>query len=432
MTNKIINHKATVYLVASIVPMMSVSIFLADLTLSILSIIFLIYLLKNNYSIFYKNIFFLISLTFYIVCIASSLLSENILFSLKSSLPFIRVVIFIFLICYLIEKNINFINVFYNFLKFTLLILILYGLGEYLYVWLSYKEEGRLLLDGDANHGIIRLSLPLSGEEKLGSYLVRLFGLFLALHLLKKNNKIGNITLYFLILLTSLVILLSGERTSLFFMLLFSFIFLILSNIDFKIKLIYFLSILIIFCSFLTFNNNLSDRVIGDKHNVMNFDPDNIIIFTAQHTAHYRSALSIFLDKPFVGQGPKMFRKLCDKKKYNIIVNFDGDERRGCASHPHNTYIQLLAETGIVGTLIFSLGFFHIIFNFIKHFLFLIFKKGKKLNNYQLIINATVLIVFWPFSPSGNFFNNWMLIMYSLPLSFYVNEYFGYKKFDKS
>ena len=99
----------------------------------------------------------------------------------------------------------------------------------------------------------------------------------------------------------------------------------------------------------------------------------------------------------------------------------------GCSSHPHNTYIQLLAETGLIVTLIFSLGFFHILFNFVQHFFYRMRKKGKKLNNYQVIINLTAFIAFWPFSPNGNIFNNWMLIIFALSIGLYVKEYFKYK-----
>ncbi len=434
MINNIINHKATIYLVASIVPLMSISIFLADLILSILSILFLVFIIKKNSLIFYKNNFFLLSLVFYSICLASSFLSNEIFFSLKSSLPLIRVIIFIFLICYLIEKNNKFIDLFFKVLKFTFLILSIYGLTSYLIEFLSLSATSEIGEKPDGtNIQNIRLTLPFSDEGKLGSYLVRLYGLYFAIYLIKnETSKFEKIFLFFMTISTSLVILLSGERSSLFFMLLIFFICIIFLNINLKKKLIFLSPIVICFALVITLNNNLSNRIIFDKNNQIDLKSENIIIFTPQHTAHYRTAINIFIDQPFIGQGPKTFRKLCKNSKYNEVVNKDGNSYQGCSSHPHNTYIQLLAETGIIGTLLFSLGFFHIFINFIKHFSYLFFKKGKKLNNYQVIINASALIVFWPFSPSGNFFNNWMLIMYALPLSFYVNEYFKYKNLNKN
>ncbi len=425
MVDKIIDQKILLYIVAAVIPLMSISIFLADLIISILSIFFLIFLIKNNFSIFFKNSFFLLFLLFYFLSIISSLLSENILFSLKSSLPLIRIIAFIFLISYLFEKQNGIIEIFYSFIKYTFLILVVYGFVTYFNTYNNLVSKGLL----DVSN--IRLTLPFSDEAKLGSYLVRIYGVFLALYLIKKRkNNFENYLFFFLSLMTSIIVLLSGERTSLFFMILFMFICLTLLNIDFKKKVIFLTPIILLASIFLLLNSNLSKRIMFDKNNEINFSSKNIIIFTAQHTAHYKTGLNMFFEKPLIGQGPKMFRKLCNRYDYfEIIIKKNGDMYTGCSSHPHNTYVQLLSETGIIGAIIFSLGFFHILINFVKHLIFLFFKKGKKLTDYQIVINVTALIVFWPFSPNGNLFNNWMLIIYSLSITLYVNEYFKYKKF---
>ena len=90
---------------ASIIPIFVTGSFLPDLLISCLSIWFLYFTLKNKIYYIYKNIYFYFFLSFWIVCIFSSLLSDNIYFSLKSSLFYIRIGIFSLLIVYLIDQN---------------------------------------------------------------------------------------------------------------------------------------------------------------------------------------------------------------------------------------------------------------------------------------------------------------------------------------
>tara|TARA_B100001027_G_C16234481_1_gene316348 strand:- start:268 stop:1149 length:882 start_codon:yes stop_codon:yes gene_type:complete len=278
----------------------------------------------------------------------------------------------------------------------------------------------------------IRLNLFITDEQKLGSYLVRLFGIFLALHIISNNHtRNQNLLFYILIVLTSIIILLSGERTSLFFLILFFLALFILINIKFKTKALFLILIISIFSVFLYFNKNLANRIIFDQNNQLKISKHQIIVFTPQHTAHYKTAFKMFLDKPIYGHGPKMFRIKCSDKKYNesvyIYIEFIKHEYTGCSNHPHNTYMQLIAETGIIGTLLFSFGLIFIIFVFFKHF-FQLFIKKKYLSNYQIIICLSTLIIFWPFSPSGNLFNNWLLIVSSFPLGFFINNFFINKK----
>ena len=87
-------------------------------------------------------------------------------------------------------------------------------------------------------------------------------------------------------------------------------------------------------------------------------------------------AYKIFKDYPVFGSGVKGFRYLCRNKIY-ILENNDG-----CSTHPHNTYIQILASNGIIG---FSL----IIFAFI-YILREIFLCKKKLNS-QIIFDKNEL-----------------------------------------
>ena len=71
-------------------------------------------------------------------------------------------------------------------------------------------------------------------------------------------------------------------------------------------------------------------------------DDIEIYVFSKEHTHHYITAYKIYLDNKIFGVGVKNFRKFCKVDKYR-------HSQLSCASHPHNTYIQILSETGILG-----------------------------------------------------------------------------------
>ncbi len=73
-----------------------------------------------------------------------------------------------------------------------------------------------------------------------------------------------------------------------------------------------------------------------------------------QHSVYGRvlvSALAVWRDEPIFGVGIKQFRARCPDAKYGPVVQ-EGMAPR-CVMHPHNTYAELLAESGLVGFLLF-------------------------------------------------------------------------------
>ena len=108
-----------------------------------------------------------------------------------------------------------------------------------------------------------------------------------------------------------------------------------------------------------------------------------------------------------------MFRYLCKdyefkpKKVYLDSFNNLTASSYGCSTHPHNTYMQLLAETGVIG-LLFLLSL-------------LIYLLTK-------IILIGIFVNIWPIIPTGNFFNNWLSMLYFIPISFYLFEYYFKKR----
>ena len=115
-----------------------------------------------------------------------------------------------------------------------------------------------------------------------------------------------------------------------------------------------------------------------------------------------------------------MFRIICKNEKYQIGI-------KPCDTHPHNFYVQLLAETGIIGFSFLLISLFYILYCSFMQLRSIVLKKKRYLTDYQVCLLAGILITLWPFSPNGNFFNNWLMITYSLPVGFYLQSIYSKK-----
>ena len=88
--------------------------------------------------------------------------------------------------------------------------------------------------------------------------------------------------------------------------------------------------------------------------------------------------------------------------------------------HPHSTWVQILSETGIIPFSILIFLFFIVVKNFFQYIKNNFGKQILSNNDEKVIILGAFLITLWPFIPSGNFFNNWLSIVYFFPLGFYL------------
>jgi O-antigen ligase len=70
----------------------------------------------------------------------------------------------------------------------------------------------------------------------------------------------------------------------------------------------------------------------------------------------------------------------------------------GCSTHPHNIYLQLLAETGVLGFIFLILIFLKIVIYSFKHFYIKYFKRKNYLLEYEVALLTCMLINFWPLS----------------------------------
>jgi hypothetical protein len=115
--------------------------------------------------------------------------------------------------------------------------------------------------------------------------------------------------------------------------------------------------------------------------------------FGSGHLVVYLTAIDIWTDNPIIGNGIKSFRIKCLTKLH--LPN------RVCESHPHNYYLELLNDTGLLGTLLLVCAILCLITN--KFFNFKYYEKNEKLLFICLLI--IIIAEFFPLKSSGSFFS---------------------------
>lgn len=393
--------------------------FLSDLGISLVAIIFLINSKKNNLTRYYNNYYFKFFIFFWLLLILSSLLSENILKSLRSSFFYFRFGIFSLCFWYLLEKEKNLIKYLFISLLICFSSLVIDGYVQYLF--------GKNIF-GYELYNEYRVSSFFGSELILGSYLARFFPILFGLFVFLDKSKKNKLLLFFITIIFILsegLIFLSGERLALFFMNLSAVYIIIMLN-EYKLYRLwtYVVSLILILFMLNLFpsaKSRLIDQTVRDF--TRNTD-DTVYIFSKPHTDMYISAYRIFLDNKFFGVGPRQYRERCEK--YSV-------SEYSCETHPHNTYIELLSETGIFTFFIIASLFISICVLSIRHIISKLAgnKKGL-LNDFEVCLLSSVIISLWPFSPSGSFFNNWMGIVYYFPVGLLIWQRVKSKEFAKN
>ena len=400
-----------IFLLVIFLPLVSIfGPFLADFFLSLSSLLFLIYcVIKKNYK-FFKNIFFIIFLIWYFYLVFLSLTSKYPLLSLQSSLFYIRFGVFALCVYYLIVNNKQFLKFFCLSLLITFVFLTLNSFFQYFFYFDFFGNR----YDG------IRLSGVFGDEKILGSYLSRLAPLFIGLTFIvfKNNNKIVYLSIIIFVLI-DLLVYLSGERAAFFNLLFFSVILIFFTYSFNKIRIIALVISLVMISLLSLYNNSNFDRMITKTIKQTNILNDKPNLFSIQHQVIYSTSFKILKDHFIFGIGPKNFREFCKSEKYKTFTDIDPSVD-GCQSHPHNFYIQLLVETGPLGILPIIVLYISLSFVYLKHFFYLFLKNKKFLNDNFVIISSSLLINFWPFIPTGNFFNNYVSFLIYLPLGFVI------------
>ena len=404
-------------IIASIIPFLIWGPFFPDLIVSISTLFFLHYIIKNKDFYYFFNTSLISYFIFCIYCILISIfVAENVILSLESSLFYFRIGMFSCFVWYLIDKDKSIFIYFYYALILCFSILVIDGYFQYFNGEniLGYKLMGN------------QISSLFGDEHIMGSYLSRLFPLLFALFLVKQKQKFEIFFIGLLFILVDVLIYMSGERSAFFFLNLSTVFIIILIKEYQKFRLVTFIIAIICIIVLSLNSSQMTDRMFKGPAKDMGFikSSEKPTIFTSTHDSLIRTAYNMFKDQPLFGHGPKMFRVMCKDKKYAVGVN-------PCLTHPHNFYIQLLAETGIIGFLFLFSALVYVLYAALRQFKSIIFKHKRPLTDYQVCLLAGILITVWPIAPNGNFFNNWLMIVYSLPIGFYLQSIYSKKRIKR-
>ncbi len=256
------------------------------------------------------------------------------------------------------------------------------------------------------------------GKELIAGSFFAYFGLIIALFFF--NNKILN----FFFLVLGVAILITGDRSPFVAYIIFFTTYIIISKQKFIIKIILIFISLLIFFLVLNLLNSTKTRYLDFTKDITysgikKFEGNKNIIDILKEAKdspwgkHYQVAWAMFLDKPINGHGYNSFQIKC--KKYEEITNTNTGNFKGCSRHPHNAFLEILAEQGLVGLLILNI----IIFYILKKILTLKF-NNQDIKIKFILSGVLFLCFYFPLKPTGSLFSVWLGSMTFFVYSFYL------------
>jgi O-antigen ligase len=264
------------------------------------------------------------------------------------------------------------------------------------------------------------------GDENIaGGYLQKFILFFIFFFVAKFIKYKKKFFILLLFLFFSIPILLTGNRMP-FVLYVFSAIIYFVFNKNLKSLLLLLLlitSISILFVKFQfikTFENQMknfkSEIIMIINHAPKLFFYDNYnspeINFRTGYLIHFNTGVQIWKNNKIIGNGLKSMQLKCSYKN-----------NQTCNTHPHNYFIEIMMDTGIVGVILIYSIFISALYNFLKYY----FSNN---NIGTFLFFPFFLIIFFEFFPlrsSGSFFTTHNGTIIFIMLAIFIN----YKKVIK-
>tara|TARA_B110000977_G_scaffold199790_1_gene288238 strand:- start:2433 stop:3518 length:1086 start_codon:yes stop_codon:yes gene_type:complete len=281
---------------------------------------------------------------------------------------------------------------------------------------------GENILGYKYNDNYQRASGFFNDENIAGSFLFFTFVIYLSYTFAYKYDEKN---LYFLLLIY-LAIFISGDRTPFIMINLFLFINFIwffkkLSKNFFYILKFFIYIIIGLFIIFLIKPEaidkytNTAKAIVKDinTEKIQDYKYKKKFIFERwDYYSHYTKAYVIYKNNKLIGTGYKSFRFVCDDIKYNKDYSkFTNNlKRNGCSTHPHNIYMEVLSDLGLIGFILLILFIYNM----------LMMKKLISNEYLRVFYIAFLITYFFPLKPFGSFYTNIQLIFMTTTISYII------------
>ena len=392
---------------------------IADITIVLISVLFLYYSFKKIGWGWLKEKWFLFALFFSAYGITlNSAMSIDAKETFAYSIFFMRWPIFSMALAYWILSDLKSLKKF----LISLTLLLLFIIFD---TWWQFFFEQDLF--GFEKITETRLTGPFKDNPHVGAWLAKLALLPPLLLILYDKYKLQihqNYLIYSFFVISTIVFLtvfITGERMALLLILSSILIFFVglISEKIFSLRKLFFLmllSISAISIFALIFPETTQRAFFSTIDKIINWK-------SSDYGLVWQSAYDVWMQSPVFGVGLHKYREACENlgiygTSYLTAIG------SGVCFHPHNISLQLLSETGIFGFIIFFLMVFYLATSSLKKY----FKNSLWLP-FALIFNI-IFTCFLPIASSTSFFSNkygaiiWLLIGVMLA----VNKHFESKK----
>jgi O-antigen ligase len=356
-----------------------------------LIIFFLIISLKNKeflITILNKD-YLSIWIFFLFLIFQSTFINDFNKLTLNSIFGFLKNVLFFISFIYFFKKKD--LDLLIKFYLFIILILSIDIIFQYIfgYNFIGYKMSN---FTGDPN----RVSSFFGKELVAGAFLSKIIFIPIIVYISDQKIFFNNFALI-IFFLSLVAVILTGDRMATINSFVFSVIVLI-----FLIKKRYILIIVSCLVILLLSQKNLLERHFKNTHeqyNQIKYDLNNLNNKTESiYLNHYFTAIKLLENNLLFGNGIRSFRFKCEDvaNKDYIFFGIKLNLGNGCSTHPHNYYLEILSETGIIGLTL-------LVYFFLYNLFYKVNFKPKK----NLVLLLSILILLSPVQTTGSFFTSW-------------------------